>query len=129
MIFITREYPHFDALVKGVTERELPEGRGTIKTYRISTRSKNQDGTFKYSTWFAQLFGKAKTKAELLKEGVVITVYGFKEENTSKKFDDGTYSKANQFFNLSICDFEVREFEKKVDETSVDETSTEEKPY
>jgi hypothetical protein len=123
MIFITREYPYFDALVKGVTEREMQNG-GTIKTYRLSTRSKNQDGTFKYSTWFAQLFGKARDSAELLKEETVIRVYGFKEENTSRKFEDGTFSKANQFFNLSICDFEVKEFEKKKDETEA-----EDKPY
>ena len=108
MIFITRKYPYFDAKVNGITEKEMQNG-GKIKTYRLSTRSKLQDGTYRYSTWFAQLFGDAKQDADKLQDGSLIRVYGFKEENPSKKFDDGTFSKANQFFNISICDFEVKE--------------------
>lgn len=106
MIFITsNETPLFRAYVNGVTEKELPSG-GKITTIILGTSGKNTDGTKKYSSWFVNLIGSARKENEVnpLQKGDIINVYSFKQENVSKKNEDGSFGKP--FFNMSINMYE-----------------------
>ena len=122
MIFITdkeHKAPLFRGYVNGVTERQGNNG-GAIKTYRIGTQEKKQDGTKVFSTWFCGVIGEAKKNEELLKENTPIDVYGFKMTNVSKKNESGGYDKA--FLNIMISDFKVHEFEPRNNEEGNEET-------
>jgi hypothetical protein len=122
MIFITdkeHKAPLFRGYVNKVFEKEYNGGK--IRTYKIGTSEKKQDGTKVYSSWFCGVMGEAKKKEDQLKEGVPIDVYGFKMTNISKKNEDGTWGKA--FFNVMISDFEVHQFEPRNNEEGNEESA------
>lgn len=68
---------------------------------QLGTSDKQQDGTYKNSTWSAFIMGKQLELAKQLKEGDVINVLKGKVENVYNK------EKQVSYCNVAIFEFEV----------------------
>ena len=115
MIFITtndRSKPLFRGYVNKIFQKEY--NGGTIKTYKIGTSERKQDGTKAYSSWMCGVMGNARKNEAVLTEGSCIDVYGFKETNISRKNEDGTWAKP--YLTMTISDFEIHQFENRDNE-------------
>ena len=109
MIFVTHkrdEMPVFTGYVNSVWDRELPNG-SKIHMYNIGTREKRQNGDRVHSSCACDFIGNARREAEINppQKGDMISVYGVKLTNTSRKNEDGTWEKP--FLRISISDYTI----------------------
>lgn len=79
------------------------EDKGNYVKGRIGSSSKDKEGNYKNSNWFATFVGQAKEKAESLSKGDVIEITNGGVENIFSK------EKEREYLNVVIFDFEMQD--------------------